>query len=144
MGDSFINGLAYSAARGVGDGLSEAMDAKRAAEEARTEAEKAYTDRNLLALSMAVNRKRIGCDAGFYFDDEGSDWPVVWVVLPTGQASWHVPPDYMQWLEASCLSEEEPVPGYDGHDRETKNKRLLNDAVGRSVRIGIDDNVRGQ
>ncbi|WP_435332846.1 hypothetical protein [Haloarchaeobius sp. TZWWS8] len=142
MSSTFGN-LVEGAARGLAQGFEESLS-REGLDEARDQAEKAYEDRNLLSLSMAVNRKRIGCDAGYYYDGTGSDWPVIWFVLPTGQVSHHVPPEYETWLEASCLENETPVGGYDGHSRETKNKRLLDDAVGISARVEIDDNVRGQ
>ncbi|WP_435318482.1 hypothetical protein [Haloarchaeobius sp. TZWSO28] len=111
---------------GAARGIAEVVD--------ESSAQTAYEDRNLLALSMAVNRKRIGCDAGYYYHD-GTDWPVVWVVLPTGQASWHLPPDFERYLAESCLEEETPIGGFDGHDRRMKNDRLLADATGAESRV---------
>ncbi|WP_256299924.1 hypothetical protein [Haloarchaeobius salinus] len=116
--------------------LSDVVEAatKGLAEAADNAASKpAYEDRNLLALTLAVNRKRIGCDAGYFYDDQGC--PVVWAVLPTGQVSWNLPPRYEQHIEDSCLAEEWPVGGYDGHDRQLKNTRLAEDVAGRETRV---------
>ncbi|WP_435349006.1 hypothetical protein [Haloarchaeobius sp. HRN-SO-5] len=117
-----IEDLVEGAARGLADAIDDSTS------------QKAYEDRNLLALTLAVTRKRIGCDAGYYYHDE-SDWPVVWTVLPAGQVSWHVPPEFEQHLAESCLDAETPVGGYDGHDRRLKNDRLLAEATGTTDRL---------
>lgn len=79
-----------------------------------------YDDRNSLAIALAVLTDE---PAGYYYaDDDGSDWPVVWIAPPTGQVSWHVPPS-MQPEEV--LENHSPAGGYDGHTRDEKNARLL-------------------
>lgn len=98
--------------------------------------ERIYRDRNLAALSLAVDRQRLGGDAGWYHsEDEETDYPVVWAVLPTGQVSWHVTPDFLDVLDESILPERTPPGGYDGHDRELKNERLAYHIDGVDTRV---------
>lgn len=61
----------------------------------------------LMAMGMAAD---LGMPVGIRFDpDEGPEWPVVYIELPTGQVSWHMP--------------QHPVP-WDGHDTEEKYRRI--------------------
>ncbi|MFC6953532.1 hypothetical protein [Halorubellus litoreus] len=114
-----LKGLVESAARGAAEEVADEVNA----------ADRAYADRNRMALAWAVDRHRMGCDAGYYDDDTETEYPVVWVVLPTGQVSWHITPDLRDELEASRLHEQEPVGGYDGHDRDLKNQRIVRHAL---------------
>lgn len=78
------------------------------------------------ALDLAV---RAGYPAGFGFDlSEGEEWPVVYIELPTGQVSWHMPAH--------------PRP-YDGHTTEVKYARsqryranVLSDLLRRALDEG--------
>lgn len=92
--------------------------------------EQVYRDRNLLALTSArlaeVVRRRghVAPYAGWWSptdddDPAGDDWAVVYLQLPSGQASWHVPRTLAS--ESSLTPDVRP---WDGHDRETKNDRL--------------------
>lgn len=86
-----------------------------------------YYDRNLLAFTLAdllAADPSSTTDAGWYLDPCTDGWPVVWVDLPTGQASWHVPPERRSMLERSTLDYDVPEGGYDRHTREEKNDRL--------------------
>lgn len=121
---SSLPDLIERAAEGLAKGVAEEVDAS----------ERAYEDRNALAVAFVVERRRMGCDAGYYDDDSGKDWPVVWATLPTGQVSWHLPPEWRETLENE-LPKVEPVGGYDGHDRELKNERLVEHASGGEERI---------
>jgi len=99
-----------------------------------------YADRNALVLALATvayeyqqQLRRLpanlrgdvpeafgGCwepDGGD--DADADDWAVVYVHLPTGQASWHVPKEL---VEESELPRRSDV--WDGHDRDEKNRRL--------------------
>lgn len=95
-----------------------------------------YEDRNVLvlALSEMVQKYRHALMASgeparefraCWTEDDGDDadadeWAIVYVWLPTGQASWHVPRE---------LVEESTIPHmnveWDGHTRQEKNERLL-------------------
>ncbi|WP_323192842.1 hypothetical protein [Halostella sp. PRR32] len=93
-----------------------------------------YADRNLLALSLAdllAADPDPETDAGWYLDPDTDGWPVIWIDLPTGQASWHVPPERRSLLERSTLDFDVPVGGYDRHTRDEKNGRLTDYLVGR-------------
>jgi hypothetical protein len=88
-----------------------------------------YYDRNLLALALAdlmAADTSSDTDAGWYLDPHTDGWPVVWVDLPVGQASWHVPPERRSLLERSTLDHDIPAGGWDRHTRDEKNDRLLN------------------
>jgi hypothetical protein len=50
-----------------------------------------------------------GLKAGIGFDPAEPEWPVVYIELPTGQVSWHMPAH--------------PVP-YDGHSTPEKYERV--------------------
>lgn len=58
------------------------------------------------AMSVAVN---MGLDAGIRIDPEEPEWPVIYIELPTGQVSWHVPQHCYAW---------------DQHTDEEKNARV--------------------
>jgi len=58
------------------------------------------------ALSVAVN---LGFEAGIRLDPDEPEWPVVFIELPTGQVSWHVPQHQHSW---------------DGHSNEEKSSRV--------------------
>lgn len=59
----------------------------------------------LYALTLAFG---LGYQAGIAIDPAQPDWPVVFIELPTGQVSWHMPAH--------------PVP-FDGHTTEEKYAR---------------------
>lgn len=123
-GPDLLGRLVEGAARGATEALTESA------------ANRAYEDRNLLAVAFAVERAQLGCDAGYYLaDDDGTNYLIVWAVLPTGQASWHVPPQRRELLEQSPLEETSPPGGYDGHSRPLKNRRVALHALGAEERI---------
>jgi hypothetical protein len=92
-----------------------------------------YYDRNLLAVTLAdlLSADTSDTDAGWYLDPHTDGWPVVWVDLPTGQASWHIPPERRSLLERSTLDNDVPDGGYDRHTRADKNRRLSDYLTGR-------------
>ena len=49
----------------------------------------AYTDRNAAVLGMAKLALQAGLVVGAKYDDP--EWPIVFIELPTGQVSWHIP-----------------------------------------------------
>jgi hypothetical protein len=76
----------------------------------------AYLDRNLAVQVIAVMANRLGYHMGIR--NRNDEWPILYIDLPTGQVSWHLPsqelignfPDYMgEW---------------DGHDVVEKRDRL--------------------
>lgn len=60
----------------------------------------------LRAMARAID---CGYAAGIRLDPDEPDWPVVYIELPTGQVSWHMP--------------QHPIP-FDGHDAAEKTKRI--------------------
>lgn len=112
-------------ARGAAAGAVGAISDRANAE---VEKQKAYRDRNLLALAFA--RARLP-RAGYYYEDESAEYPVVWALLPSkgegssGQVSWHIEPELVDVVEEGLINQE-PPGGFDGHSREEKNQRLAN------------------
>ena len=75
-----------------------------------------YEDRNLLACAVA----QLAPISGWKEDPENpEEWAIVWVETSEGQVSWHVPKTL-----AADLAPPERDSGYDGYDRDEKNRRL--------------------
>lgn len=135
MADAADN-ILHAVAKGAVDGLTDAADL-------RGQKERAYTDRNLLAVAFATYRYP---NSGWYLPTEADDdaeWPVVWTATPDGNVSWHVPPAYVDILRLSLLDETEPPGGYSGYDRREKNSRLLTSIL-RDSATEIDDSTRDE
>ena len=77
--------------------------------------DEAYLDRNLVVQVLAGLSHEIGYKVGIKPDPE---WPILYIDLPTGQVSWHIPKKEMigDW----------PIyeGKWDGHDLGTKRNRL--------------------
>lgn len=67
-----------------------------------------YSPRYQLVIQAMYLATRVGFPAGIGFDRKEPDWPVVYIELPTGQVSWHIPMYGKEW---------------DGHSTETKYAR---------------------
>lgn len=85
----------------------------------------AYMERNRVALLAAALARYLGMRAGVYIDPEESDpqySTVLQIDLPTGQVSFHLDLSDREWTIFS------PAWGmirdYDGHDLETKWRRI--------------------
>ena len=79
--------------------------------------DQAYHDRNLVVQLAAKLAIQCGLKAGIR--ERQGQWPILYIDLPTGQVSWHIPAD-------------ELIPGlpdfpdsWDGHDLKTKRNRLI-------------------
>lgn len=121
-----LSGVIAAAAKGAGRGLGDALREESEA------LDRAYTDRNLLAIAYVieiVTRETYGLGGYYYHDDE--DYPVVWVCSCHDQQSWHVSPALEALLDESPLDQQAPPDGWDGHTREQKNRRLV-----RQIRCG--------
>lgn len=79
-----------------------------------------YAKRYGLVFEAAEVALRLGYVTGIRIDPAEPEWPVVYIELPTGQVSWHMP--------------QHPVP-YDGHTTEVKYERC------RAYMVGSDDHV---
>lgn len=85
------------------------------------EVSKVYTERNMaVALAMQLARK-----AGYLIwvhSGDDPDWPVVFIELPTGQVSWHVPiAELMTFFPDTPVA---PASPWDGHSTAEKNARI--------------------
>ena len=68
-----------------------------------------YDERYLLVFKAVYLALAHGINAGIRLDNNEPEWPVVYIDLPTGQVSWHMPQHTSQW---------------DGHDTEEKYRRI--------------------
>ncbi len=76
----------------------------------KTDEAGAYDIRNKLIYSAFAMASAIGYEVGIGYDpQEMVDWPVIFIELPTGQVSWHVPAHTIKW---------------DGHTTEEKYIRV--------------------
>ena len=60
----------------------------------------------ILAMSLAI---QVGYPVGVRIDPGAPEWPVIYIELPTGQVSWHMPQHQSNW---------------DGHDTDEKYRRI--------------------
>ncbi|MCL4332906.1 MAG: hypothetical protein M1162_05265 [Candidatus Thermoplasmatota archaeon] len=78
--------------------------------------DEAYLDRNLAVQVLARMAIQLGYKVGVR--DRGKDWPILYVDLPTGQVSWHLPSSEL----IGNFPEYDVV--WDGHNVEEKRGRL--------------------
>lgn len=69
---------------------------------------KEYDNRYLAVCGALVAACACGFRAGVRVDPAEPEWPVIYIELPTGQVSWHLPQHPVAW---------------DGHDTEEKYRR---------------------
>lgn len=113
MRGSLLERMAESAMRGAASEIADCV-------EISADREKAYEDRNTLALVfVALIADRRGEEHVGWYDHGDDGWAVIYAETAAGQVSWHVPEeDVPEWLP------ERDATVYDGHDREQKNERL--------------------
>lgn len=73
------------------------------------EADQDYPARYLLVLTAVPLALCLGYPVGIRIDPDASQWPVIYIELPTGQVSWHMPQHESEW---------------DGHTTEEKHARI--------------------
>jgi hypothetical protein len=56
-----------------------------------------YDARNVGVMRAMELARRIGYPTGIGYDQAGTDWPIIFIELPTGQVSWHVPAYAGEW-----------------------------------------------
>ncbi|MHB1708778.1 MAG: hypothetical protein ACYCT2_04800 [Thermoplasmataceae archaeon] len=78
--------------------------------------DEAYLDRNLVVQAMAKMALQLGYKVGVR--ERGKEWPILYVDLPTGQVSWHIPASEL----AGGFQDYEGE--WDGHDVQEKRGRL--------------------
>jgi hypothetical protein len=81
----------------------------RAALKAAVEYDTDYDKRYGTVIMAAYWAFQNGLKVGFRIDPAEPEWPVVYIVLPTGQISWHMPQIDEEW---------------DGHSTEEKHRRI--------------------
>ena len=79
--------------------------------------DEAYLDRNLAVQVLARMAKELHYRVGI--KDEDTEWPIIYIELPTGQVSWHIP---AKELVGDFM---ETVLQWDGHDVGIKRQRLV-------------------
>lgn len=80
-----------------------------------------YHDRNRLVYQALAIAQRGGMVAGIGIDPAAPAWPVVYIELPTGQVSWHLPAH--------------PI-AYDGHSTLQKADRIIDYLESRALPDG--------
>lgn len=68
-----------------------------------------YDRRNELVMQAMATAGRLDYDIGIRIDEDEKEWPVVYIKLPTGQISWHLPQYEKEW---------------DGHTNSEKYERI--------------------
>ena len=80
--------------------------------------DEAYSDRNQAAMLAAKLATLWGFEVGWRTDPSEPDWPVLFIELPTGQVSWHIPKS--ETVKTDLLYKRE----WDGHTVEEKRERI--------------------
>lgn len=82
---------------------------------------KVYTERNACVGMAYIMATALGYNVGVKVEDP--QWPIIFIDLPTGQVSWHIPigdlASYFPYGRIPAYSGE-----YDGHSTEEKYSRL--------------------
>jgi hypothetical protein len=76
------------------------------------ENDQAYAERYPLLFEAADLALRAGFDAGVRIDTAESHWPVVYIELPDGQVSWHMPEHQREWVGHSTPEKFERIRRY--------------------------------
>ena len=78
----------------------------------------AYFDRNQVVMALALLCRAYRLPVGIQIPGGDSDWPILFIDLPQGQVSWHLP--------ANEITTEFPLYSgeWDGHTLEQKRERL--------------------
>jgi hypothetical protein len=84
--------------------------------------DEAYYDRNQAAMLAAKLARELGYETGWRVNEDDPDWPILFIELPTGQVSWHIP--MAEALDHNVVMHRQPQP-WDGHDLEEKRHRIL-------------------
>lgn len=80
--------------------------------------DQAYYDRNQAVLLAAKLAGQLGYYVGARADADEPGWTLIYIELPTGQVSWHIPDDEL-------IGEFPPyTKTWDGHDVEEKRRRI--------------------
>jgi len=82
-----------------------------------------YRERAHLTAHLAAGYPSVLVDGA---DADAPDWPVLFVDLPTGQATWHISPDDRDLFEhvPRTIAGMPDAPAWDGHDTAEKYARV--------------------
>jgi hypothetical protein len=92
-----------------------------------TMSDSVYRERAHLVAHLAALYPSVVVHGG---DPDAPEWPVIYIELPTGQASWHLSPDDMDLFGHVTVG----ARVWDGHTTEEKYRRL-GDATALAVRM---------
>lgn len=87
-----------------------------------------YTDRNLLAQLAAQLAEQLGYRVWVGTDSKEPDWPVLFIELPTGQVSYHLPRSEM------VIDPKPDAAPWDGHSTDEKRRRIRSYLEGTRTR----------
>jgi len=87
-----------------------------------------YEDRNLLVQLVARLAGQLGIRTGIGVDEKEPEWPVIYVDLPTGQVSWHVPRDEL----LISLGRYDSWDGHSTADKRVRIERFLSENDSRN------------
>jgi hypothetical protein len=86
--------------------------------------EEAYYDRNQAVMLAAKLAQMQGYDTGWRVDPDEPHWPILFIELPSGQVSWHIPME--EALDHGVDIEGRTTgPVWDGHTLNGKRHRIL-------------------
>jgi len=90
----------------------------------RAEEAERYDVRNRAVLAAVGLASELGYPCGVRIDATQPEWPVMFIQLPNGQVSWHLPQHPQAW---------------DGHDTAEKYRRCREYAGNRPTRDGAGE-----
>ena len=99
-------------------------------DEAAKEIDRVYEERNALVMLAGALARQNRLHGGLGLDPQEPDWPVLFINLPTGQVSWHLPRLSQAYPKPyrramAVMSRSPYYSGWDGHTPEEKNMRVL-------------------
>ena len=94
--------------------------------------EELYEHRHLLFISLALEVKN-KYNVYYKLDEETTGWFILYIELPTGQISYHLPDNYLEYMK-DIPSEPASLNGWDGHTSEDVLCRLHNNAYNNTYK----------
>ncbi len=77
-----------------------------------------YAERNRIAQALGKMAMKLGYNVGIKDDKEDKDYVILYIDLPTGQVSWHIP-------KRELIGKFPEYNGnWDGHDTKSKIERV--------------------
>ena len=97
-----------------------------ALEAVEDEKEEAYLDRNYLAVLAETLARKLGLNTGYAYDKTTPGYLVLYIDLPEGQISYHLPRNFLE-ENVRTIRRYEPYrlgPVWDGHSKFEKRRRI--------------------